>query len=508
MNLNVNNFSIILLIALYIPVLFLGLFDLDEGAFAATSLQMIKEQQFLVPIIGDDLRLEKPILTYWIQAASMMLWGANEFALRLPSILASLLWAFSFSKFIKRHHKNTSSSEIFLNLLTLPGVFIISFAATADAFLNLFITLLMIEIYEYANKQKDAHLIKAAFFVAIGFLLKGLTIIAIGGMVALIFFLYQRKFTTFIKIIFNIKAWATFLIVVSPWFLLFANEIGFEQLSYLFFDQTFGRFTNSFEKHDGPIYYYLIIIIFLIFPFLIDAGRGILNLNLRNNDLEVFLFIWFVFVLLFFSLSSTKLPHYMIYGITPIAFFIFKNHSQIKNKTFNISALFFYIFLWLLIFALPYYISYLAEVKESYEVSKIVISEFKQDFFYQVASLLLIAFLVIGFLLKLNLLLVKRISSIALIAILSLKILPFINDSTQSDIKKLGLLAAELEGDVTMYKLNKPSFGFYADKISYRGSERADIILTRKDKIDFIDFEFEIISTSGNYLLIKKKNDN
>ena len=508
MNLNVNNFSILLLIALYIPVLFLGLFDLDEGAFAATSLQMIKEQQFLVPIIGDDLRLEKPILTYWIQAASMMLWGANEFALRLPSILASLLWAFSFSKFIKRHHKNTSSSEIFLNLLTLPGVFIISFAATADAFLNLFITLLMIEIYEYANKQKDAHLIKAAFFVAIGFLLKGLTIIAIGGMVALIFFLYQRKFTTFIKIIFNLKAWATFLIVVSPWFLLFANEIGSEQLSYLFFDQTFGRFTNSFEKHDGPIYYYLIIIIFLIFPFLIDAGKGILNLNLRNNDLEVFLFIWFVFVLLFFSLSSTKLPHYMIYGITPIAFFIFKNHSQIKNKTFNISSLFFYIFLWLIIFALPYYISYLAEVKESYEVSKIVISEFKQDFFYQVASLLLIAFLVIGFLLKLNLLLVKRISSIALIAILSLKILPFINDSTQSDIKKLGLLAAELEGDVTMYKLNKPSFGFYAGKISYRGPERADIILTRKDKIDSIDLEFEIISTSGNYLLIKKKNDN
>ena len=508
MNLNVINFSILLLIALYIPVLFLGLFDLDEGAFAATSLQMIKEQQFLVPIIGDDLRLEKPILTYWIQAASMMLWGTNEFALRLPSVLASLLWAFSFSKFIKRHHKNASSSEIFLNLLTLPGVFIISFAATADAFLNLFITLLMIEIYEYANKQKDIHLIKAAFFVAIGFLLKGLTIIAIGGMVALIFFLYQRKFTTFIKIIFNIKAWATFLIVVSPWFLLFANEIGSEQLSYLFFDQTFGRFTNSFEKHDGPIYYYLIIIIFLIFPFLIDAGKGILNLNLRNNGLEVFLFIWFVFVLLFFSLSSTKLPHYMIYGITPIAFFIFKNHSQIKNKIFNISALFFYIFLWLLIFALPYYISYLTEVKESYEVSKIVITEFKQDFFYQMTSLLLIAFLVIGFLLKLNLLLVKRISSIALIAILSLKILPFINDSTQSDIKKLGLLAGELEGDVTMYKLNKPSFGFYADKISYRGLERADIILTRKDKIDFIDLEFEIISTSGNYLLIKKKNDN
>ena len=70
------------------------------------------------------------------------------------------------------------------------------------------------------------------------------------------------------------------------------------------------------------------------------------------------------------------------------------------------------------------------------------------------------------------------------------------------------MYAAELGGDVTMYKLNKPSFSFYANKISYRGLERADIILTRMDKIDSIDVEFEIISTSGNYLLIKKKNDN
>ena len=150
----------------------------------------------------------------------------------------------------------------------------------------------------------------------------------------------------------------------------------------------------------------------------------------------------------------------------------------------------------------------MTEVKESYEISSIVITEFKQDLTYQTTSLLMIVFLVFGFFLKLNFLLVKRISSIALIAVLSFKTLPFINESTQSDIKKLGMYAAELGGDVTMYKLNKPSFGFYANKISYRGLERADIILTRKDKIDSIDVEFEIISTSGNYLLIKKENDN
>ena len=81
MNLRINNISILLLTALYVPMLFLGLFDLDEGAFAATSFQMLENNKFLVPMIGEELRLEKPVLTYWIQALSIKIWGANEFAL-------------------------------------------------------------------------------------------------------------------------------------------------------------------------------------------------------------------------------------------------------------------------------------------------------------------------------------------------------------------------------------------------------------------------------------------
>ena len=138
------------------PVFFLGLFDLDEGAFAATSLQMVKQNQYLLPYIGEELRLEKPIFTYWVQAVSMSLFGANEFALRLPSVIASFLWGFYFADFVKRYINNSSRSEIFLNLLTIPGVFIISFAATADALLNLFITLLMISLFDYSERKENS----------------------------------------------------------------------------------------------------------------------------------------------------------------------------------------------------------------------------------------------------------------------------------------------------------------------------------------------------------------
>ena len=228
-----NKFFIFLIVLCYIPVLFLGLFDVDEGAFASTSLQMIKQKQYLIPIIGDELRLEKPILVYWVQVVSLYVFGANEFALRLPSILASIIWAYCFSNFVKQHTHNAQRSEIFQNLLTLPGVFIISSAATADAFLNLFITLLMINLFNYSIKRDDNSLVWSGIYVALGFLAKGLTIIAICGSVSLIYFLLKRQILDFFKDLFSWKAWLAFSIIFLPWFIFILREMNFYELNYL-----------------------------------------------------------------------------------------------------------------------------------------------------------------------------------------------------------------------------------------------------------------------------------
>ena len=97
----------------------------------------------------------------------------------------------------------------------------------------------------------------------------------------------------------------------------------------------------------------------------------------------------------------------------------------------------------------------------------------------------------------------KRMSAIALLAVLSTKILPFINDATQEDIRKVAFDAREISQKISMFKVNKPSFSFYADKISYRDLKETDIIFTRIDKLAFLDEKYEIISEHGNYLLLK-----
>ena len=176
-----KNFFLPLLFFLYISLLFLTLTDYDEGAFAATSLQMLRESQFFIPYLGDSLRLEKPILTYWIQVSSISLFGASEFALRLPSLVAAFLWAYIFGKFIKDKIPGKSQSNYIFTLLTLPGILVMSVVATADAFLNLFICLVMINIYNYSDTKKEKFVLGAAFYLGLGFLTKGFAILAIIG---------------------------------------------------------------------------------------------------------------------------------------------------------------------------------------------------------------------------------------------------------------------------------------------------------------------------------------
>jgi 4-amino-4-deoxy-L-arabinose transferase-like glycosyltransferase len=61
---------------LYIP---------DEGRYARTSQVMLETGDLIVPQINDKPRLQKPPVVYWLQAASMRIFGENEFAVRAPS---------------------------------------------------------------------------------------------------------------------------------------------------------------------------------------------------------------------------------------------------------------------------------------------------------------------------------------------------------------------------------------------------------------------------------------
>ena len=86
---------LLLAVLVLFPFLALGtapLFDLDEGAFTASTTEMFLRGDFLSSHLLGEPRYDKPILIYWLQAASVSLLGSSEFTWRLPSALASSLW--------------------------------------------------------------------------------------------------------------------------------------------------------------------------------------------------------------------------------------------------------------------------------------------------------------------------------------------------------------------------------------------------------------------------------
>src|SRR5688572_32552233 len=78
------------------------LFDVDEGAFSQATLEMFQRGDFLSTTLNGEPRYDKPILVYWLQAASVVLLGVNEWAFRLPSAICATLWTGLTYAFVKR----------------------------------------------------------------------------------------------------------------------------------------------------------------------------------------------------------------------------------------------------------------------------------------------------------------------------------------------------------------------------------------------------------------------
>ena len=97
-----------------------------------------------------------------------------------------------------------------------------------------------------------------------------------------------------------------------------------------FFKHNVNRFSDTMEGHGGHVWYYLVALPFIIMPF-----GGLLVQLVRKaggEGIDRFLWFWFAFVFVFFSFSNTQLPHYLLYGITPLLLLLAKHCGENPNR--------------------------------------------------------------------------------------------------------------------------------------------------------------------------------
>src|ERR1043166_2840545 len=119
----------------------LPLIDRDEPRFAEASREMIERGDYVVPYFNNQLRLDKPPLTYWAQVTSYHIFGENDFAARFPSAIAAALTALSILAWGRRMGGEKLGWWAAIIFTLSLQTFVHAKAAVADMWLVLFMTL-------------------------------------------------------------------------------------------------------------------------------------------------------------------------------------------------------------------------------------------------------------------------------------------------------------------------------------------------------------------------------
>jgi 4-amino-4-deoxy-L-arabinose transferase-like glycosyltransferase len=318
----------------------LPLIDRDEPRFAEASREMIQRGDYIVPYFNDQLRLDKPPLTYWAQTVSYRIFGQNDFAARFPSAVAAALTAlviFAWGSRIGAPGVGWWAAIIFtLSLQT----FLHAKAAVADMWLVLFMTLAYWAGYELIqrrtpNAQRSTPnqgaavssprwaIWKSPFFVfylalALGFLAKGpiawAPLLTVG---AIIVHTRDWQLTRCFKFPAGILLT---LAVVAVWGIPALIQTHGEFLRIGIGRHVIGRSLGAMEGHGWnslggyllllPFYFVTVFVSF--FPWSIKLPALLKKLWRERDNIDRYLLSGIAIIFIIFSLIKTKLPHYTL----------------------------------------------------------------------------------------------------------------------------------------------------------------------------------------------------
>jgi 4-amino-4-deoxy-L-arabinose transferase-like glycosyltransferase len=301
----------------------LPLFDLDEGAFTEATREMLASHNFWTTTLDGAPRYDKPILIYWFQALSASLLGFNELALRLPSIVAASAWMLMTYRFAREQLPESASdagAAVFaaasLGLALMPGI--IAHAAIADALLNLWLALAFFDAYRVLEGGRAELRWRVYLWIGLGLLTKGPVALLLPGAVAFIHCARYRKLEVFFGAMTDWRGWLVLIAIVAPWAIGVSLQDGGAFLKAFLLEHNVGRFESAAEGHRGAWWFYLAVLPLAVLPFTALLPAALRRVVRPADPLDAWLGTWFLLVLILVSLAATKLPHYLLYGATPL----------------------------------------------------------------------------------------------------------------------------------------------------------------------------------------------
>jgi 4-amino-4-deoxy-L-arabinose transferase-like glycosyltransferase len=302
----------------------------DEGRYSEIAREMIETSNWLVPHLWYLPHLDKPPMTCWLVAASMKLFGQNEWAARLPVALAGVsgVWAvFLLGCSLGGRRVGLWSAVILQSSLLYftmarmltPDICLAQFVAWAVYFFWRSWLCLTNSEFGIRNSEFFAWHLAGWVAISLGFLTKGpialaVPLIAFGSLL-----IFRRNEIPARKMLFAgpIAGFMLFFILAAPWFLVIFQRVP-QSAHYMILGQAAGHLLGTTIKNrpGGPFYFFGILAAGLLpWTFLLGwlwRRSHWHSLSDRQKDGWLLLNVWAVFTFTLFSFSHAKLPAYIL----------------------------------------------------------------------------------------------------------------------------------------------------------------------------------------------------
>ncbi len=300
-----------------------GLMDLDEGFYGAITREMIRSSDWIVPRLSGEPWFEKPILVYWLAAPAVIFFG-DDFGPRLPSVVCSLLTAWALFRFARPRFGETGAMLAAAMWSTsLLAVGIGRMMLTDSAFVLALSGCLF--FFWKSLTAAPRWRIAAAACLGVAVLAKGPAAGAFFLLIAGLVYWWIPSLRTGFK-----GGWLAAipvgLLVMAAWYVPVSLREPQAFLQEFIITQNLGRFGGGDLAHRvpwwaHPIYYPAVLALGFAawLPSVMRRRRSLVAVGPDPDAaLTQYLLIWAAVIFVFFTISGSKLVHYILPALPPI----------------------------------------------------------------------------------------------------------------------------------------------------------------------------------------------
>jgi 4-amino-4-deoxy-L-arabinose transferase-like glycosyltransferase len=311
-----------------------GLVGADEPRYAQIAREMFNRHDWIVPTLNGHPWLEKPVLLYWKMMNSYMFFGVEDWAARVPAAAHATALVVAIFFFMRRFR---FAGELDASMIGASSAGMIGFGrgASTDMLLTAPFAMAMLSWWTWRQTGRKLWLLVFYGLLGLGALAKGPVSPALAVLIIGVYAAVRRDGKLFLRSL-SVPGFLLFFAITLPWYLAIQHRVP-QFFRVFFLEHNLERFGTNLYQHSQPFWYYIPVFLLAMVPWtvftlpaLVEAGRSAFK-RLRgsietsaesteeDDNLTSFFFVWTIVPIVFFSISRSKLPGYILPAVPAAA---------------------------------------------------------------------------------------------------------------------------------------------------------------------------------------------